>query len=204
MGDGISRQRPHDVGACGRPPVWLLGLTAALLVLFALSGEGGRALLRYERSAVMAGEWWRLASGHFVHGSHQHLLLNMAGLGVIGALFPRDYSAAAWLFVALSSLIAIDVGFVLWEPQLEWYVGFSGVLHGALAAGTVAWWRHEKPLLALILTVVLVGKLAWEQTLGALPLSGDLPVVVDAHLYGACGGWCAATLVWVRQRYWSP
>ena len=67
-------------------------------------------------------------------------------------------------------------------------MGLSGVLHGALAAGAIGWWRHESRPLALALTAVLVGKLAWEQWHGALPLSGDMPVVVDAHLYGAIGG----------------
>ena len=88
------------------------------------------------------------------------------------------------------------------EPQLEWYVGLSGVLHGALAAGAIGWWRHESKPLALALTAVLVGKLAWEQWQGALPLSGDMPVVVDAHLYGAIGGAlagaCAGTAIIAR------
>jgi hypothetical protein len=92
---------------------------------------------------------------------------------------------------------------VLLEPQLEWYVGLSGVLHGALAAGAIGWWRHESRALALALTVVLVGKLAWEQWHGALPLSGDMPVVVDAHLYGAVGGALVGGLLWVRSRGWS-
>ena len=78
-----------------------------------------------------------------------------------------------------------------------WYVGLSGVLHGALAAGAVAWWRYESKLLALLLSAIFAGKLAWEQWHGALPLSGDLPVVVDAHLYGALGGALAGVLLWV-------
>jgi hypothetical protein len=87
---------------------------------------------------------------------------------------------------------------------LEWYVGFSGVLHGALAAGAVAWHRRESALLAWALTAVLAGKLIWEQAVGALPLSGDLPVVVDAHLYGAAGGLLAALVIWIGERDWSP
>jgi hypothetical protein len=97
----------------------------------------------------------------------------------------------------------IDAGFVLFEPQLQWYVGLSGVLHGALAAGVVAWWRHETRPLALALTLVLVGKLAWEQWHGALPLSGDMPVIVDAHLYGAVGGFLGALGVCLHSQRWS-
>ncbi|MFC4307543.1 rhombosortase [Steroidobacter flavus] len=178
---------------------WLLGLVFLGLVLLSLLGENGRLLLRYEREAVLQGEYWRLITGHLVHGSTQHLILNSAGLALIAALFRHDnYSWRAWLLVALFSMAAIDLGLVFLEPQLTWYVGLSGVLHGALAAGAVAWWRYESKLLALSLTVILLGKLTWEQWHGALPLSGDLAVVVDAHLYGALGGALAGFILWVQ------
>lgn len=178
----------------------LLGLLILALVLLSLLGESGRLALRYEREAVLQGEYWRLLTGHLVHGSWQHLLMNGLGLGLVAALFDRHYSLQAWLLIALFSVVAIDLGFVLYEPQLLWYVGLSGVLHGALAAGAVAWWRHESKLLALLLSVIFVGKLAWEQWHGALPLSGDLPVVVDAHLYGAIGGVIAGSVLWLGER----
>lgn len=181
-----------------RSGAWLLGLVLLVLVLLSLLGENGRSALRYEREAVLHGEYWRLLTGHLVHGGSQHLILNSAGLGLIAALFPHDYSWRAWLLIALFSALAIDAGFVFCEPQLSWYVGFSGVLHGALAAGAIAWWRHESGPLALALSAIFVGKLAWEQWHGALPLSGDLPVVVDAHLYGALGGAVAALGLWFR------
>jgi rhomboid family GlyGly-CTERM serine protease len=179
---------------------WLVGLLAALLVLLWFTGESGRELLRYERTAVLQGQYWRLLTGHLVHGSGQHLLLNAVGLGLIAALFPREYSLRAWLLILGSSVVAIDLGFVFLEPQLQWYVGLSGVLHGALAAGAIGWWRHETRPLALGLTAVLVGKLAWEQWHGALPLSGDMPVVVDAHLYGAIGGALAGAWLALHNR----
>ncbi|HKU15296.1 MAG TPA: rhombosortase [Steroidobacteraceae bacterium] len=182
---------------------WLVGLLGATVVLLSLTGESGRELLRYERVAILHDhQYWRLLTGHLVHGSVQHLLLNAVGLGLIAALFPREFSLRGWLLVLASSIVTIDLGFVLLEPQLQWYVGLSGVLHGALAAGAIGWWRHESRALALALTAILVGKLAWEQWHGALPLSGDLPVVVDAHLYGAIGGALAGAFLCLRSRDW--
>jgi rhomboid family GlyGly-CTERM serine protease len=181
---------------------WLLGLLLLTLVLLALGGEPWIEALRYERHAIESGEYWRLLSGHFVHGTVRHLLLNGLGLVMVAALFPRDYSAAGWLFILVVSVLAIDLGFVLYEPQLEWYVGFSGVLHGALAAGVIAWWRRENRAFALVLGGALVAKLAWEQARGSLPFSGDMPVIVDAHLYGALGGALAALLLSRVGRYW--
>jgi rhomboid family GlyGly-CTERM serine protease len=198
----LSDYESHDERTDRRSLFWLVGLLVAALVSPALFGDGGRRWLQYERTGVLDGEYWRLISGHFVHGTTQHLLLNLAGLGLVAVLFARDYSVRAWSVVLLFSIVAIDLGFVFYEPHLSWYVGFSGVLHGALAAGAVAWWRTETSLLALALSVILVGKLAWEQWQGALPLSGDLSVVVDAHLYGAIGGALAASILWVFRQPW--
>ncbi|HKR35644.1 MAG TPA: rhombosortase [Steroidobacteraceae bacterium] len=195
-----SSHRPARTVMSSIQGAWLVGLLAAVLVLLWFTGESGRELLRYERAAVLQGQYWRLLTGHLVHGSGQHVLLNAVGLGLIAALFPREYSLRGWLLILASSVVTIDLGFVLLEPQLQWYVGLSGVLHGALAAGALGWWRHESRGLALALSGVLIGKLAWEQWHGALPLSGDMPVVVDAHLYGAIGGALAGALLWRRSR----
>ena len=182
---------------------WVLGLLAGLSVLLALGGETARLALRYEKPAAWSGEYWRLLTGHLVHASAAHLLLNVIGVGLIAALFPRDYSPRQWVLIFLGRAITIDLGFVLFEPQLLWYVGLSGVLHGALGAGAIAWWQHETRPLALALTGILAGKLSWEQWHGALPLSGDMPVIVDAHLYGAVGGLVVAVGLWVYSRRWS-
>jgi rhomboid family GlyGly-CTERM serine protease len=182
-----------------RQASWFLGLLIVVLVLSGAGDEPLRNALRYERTAVFGGEYWRLLTGHFVHGSTAHLMLNLAGLAVVAALCARVYSLGACLVILLASILAIDLGFVFWEPQLEWYVGFSGVLHGGLAAAAIAWMRHETKDLALGLLAIVVGKLAWEQWRGSLPFSGDMPVIVDAHLYGAIGGALAAAVLWLRR-----
>jgi len=188
--------------------IWLLGLLCAVLVLplasplWGGSQQDWRAALRYERAGVLAGEYWRLLTAHLIHGDLRHLGLNLAGLGLLAALFPRAYTAAGSLLIVLGSIAAIDLGLVFLEPQLDWYLGLSGVLHGLLAAGALSWWRRESKSFALVITTILVAKLAWEQTHSALPLSGDMPVVVDAHLYGALGGAVAATLLWRRAQDW--
>lgn len=144
--------------------------------------------LRYQRDAVLRGEVWRLLTAHLVHGDGQHLALNMLGTALIAALFPRTYGVGQWLVILLASAAAIDIGFVAFTPLLDWYVGASGILHGALAAGVIAWWRTGQRGLAVALGAILLGKLAWEQWQGALPLATGLVVIVDAHAYGCLGG----------------
>lgn len=165
----------------------LLWVPAAALLLAAAGGDTLRATLRYERSALAAGQWWRLFTAHLVHLGARHLLFNLAGLALMWLLFAREYGARRWLAIVLATLLAIDAGLWFGSPQLQWYVGASGVLHGLWSAGGWAQWRRRSfatalPLLALLLKLVV------EQWSGASVVVGDLPVVLDAHVYGALGG----------------
>jgi len=175
---------------------WALGLTCALALLLVseLGGDAARLALRYERAAIAAGQWWRLVTGHFVHLGLEHALLNALGLMLMWALFARDYRPSAWVAILAATIAAIDLGLSLKDSTVEWYVGSSGMLHGVLAAGTLAHLRRGD-FEGWILAVFLVGKLAYEQYVGALPLTAGGAVVTDAHLYGALGGLLvAATL----------
>src|SRR5687768_13696222 len=73
----------------------LLGICALLLAL-ELAGEAGRMALRYDRTALAHGEGWRLVTGHFVHLSLAHAVLNSLGVALLWALFARDYSVRQW------------------------------------------------------------------------------------------------------------
>ncbi|HEX7031109.1 MAG TPA: rhombosortase [Gammaproteobacteria bacterium] len=184
-------------------PLWLLGIAAVVLSL--LGGPSSPAL-RYERVAVLAGEWWRLLSGHLVHLGVAHLVLNLAGLALIGWIFGPGLRAAHWLWTLLGSLVAIAAGFLLLEPGLVWYVGLSGVLHGLLLGGAVLDRGFGRGLRAVLICGVFA-KLAWEQWAGALPFTAEAaggPVVVDAHLYGAIGGLVAGLLLALRERRAGP
>lgn len=167
-----------------------LACLGALLLLPELAGDAGRVWWRYERTGIAAGEWWRLASAHWVHLDLRHALLNAAGLALVWALFARDYRPAHWLFIAVVSMLAIDAGLWFGAPQIEWYVGASGWLHGVMAAGALARLRRRE-VDGGVLAVVLAGKLLLEQYM-PLPFAGGAPVVVQAHLYGAIGGLAVA------------
>ncbi len=182
---------------------WSVGVLSLVLVALWAAGEGATAALRYEREAVIeGGQYWRLITAHLVHGGAAHLGLNVAGLLLIVLLFPSAYTAGAWCALVVFSAAAIAVGFLLREPELAWYVGLSGVLHGLLSAGAVAWWRTERPIWAAALSLFIAGKLLVEQFVGASPLAG-MPVVVNAHLYGALGGLLGAGLLSMQRRWLS-
>ncbi len=173
---------------------------AALLVALWLAGPGVTQWLRYDRTAVLGGQAWRLVSGHLVHADAAHLAWNLAGAALVWWLFADEFSRRGWLLVMLASTAAIDLGFIFLLPRLEWYVGFSGVLHGCMAAGLVAWlYRGRDPVTGAV-AVLFAAKLAWEHFKGPLPFTSatlSLPVVVEAHSLGALGG--AAAALWLLR-----
>ena len=176
-------------------------------VLLAFQGLGADALpvLRYERSAVLSGEAWRLVTGHLVHADMVHLGWNVLGVLIVAFLVARDYSWRQWLVILWVSIATTDLGFLLLEPRLEWYVGFSGVLHGLMAAGLVAWLRTSRDAITWIVTGLFAAKLAWEHFAGPLPFTAaslELPVVHEAHTYGAVGGVLAG--LWLTRRTPRP
>jgi rhomboid family GlyGly-CTERM serine protease len=170
-----------------------LALLGACLVLFlpTLWGEAGRLALRYDRDALAQGQLWRLLTAHWVHLGPRHALVNVLGFALMWALFVRDYSARQWLLIVLAAVAAIDAGLWLWDSTIRWYVGSSGVLHGILAAGTLAQLKRREPR-GLLLAALIAGKLLYEQRFGPLSFSGSTAVVVDAHLFGVLGGGGAA------------
>jgi rhomboid family GlyGly-CTERM serine protease len=159
-----------------------------LLLLPVLAGDAGREAMRYDRTALAGGQWWRLLTAHIVHLDLDHAALNSLGLVLMWALFARDYRPPQWLAIVLGSIAAIDAGLWLRDSTVAWYVGSSGALHGIMAAGTLAHLRR-RDLDGWILAVFIVVKLAYEQSSGALPFTDShAGVVVDAHLFGTLGG----------------
>ncbi len=168
----------------------LTGFALSVAALLALTGDWGRELFRYDRFAIAGGELWRLVSGHFVHLAWSHFALNAAGLILICYLVAARFAAMEWLLISFLVIVGIDLGFWFLEPQLAWYVGLSGVLHGLLAAGVTGGIRNGQPD-SWVIGGLLAIKLIYEQLIGPLPGSesasgGD--VVVVAHLYGAIAG----------------
>jgi len=171
-------------------PVLAIGLTCLLL---AFGGEDVRLWGRYDRTGLAEGEWWRLLTGHLVHLGWGHLWPNLAALALIAALLERTFRPRDWIVVGLASAVAIDAGLYALDPDVDWYVGLSGVLHGYLAGGSLlAMWNGDR--IGALLAIGVAIKLVFEQKVGPVPFTASAvggPVVVAAHLYGAAGGFAA-------------
>jgi rhomboid family GlyGly-CTERM serine protease len=170
---------------------WLLPMgLAAIAVALIATGDSGRELLRYDRGWLADGEFWRALSGHLVHLGVSHAVLNVAGLLLVWYLVGTALSTREWLWVIAGSAAGVSAGLWFFSPQVAWYVGLSGLLHGLLAAGVIAQFRQHT-IESAVIGAVVIGKLVYEQVLGPLPGSESTSggnVVVDAHLYGFIGG----------------
>ena len=188
--------------ADGRRGLVLLGILLAC-ILIQLASPAAFAALRYERSAIAAGEWWRLLSAHLTHLNAAHLLVNMAGVVLVWGLVVEEFSARQWLLVLLLATAAIDTGLWWLNPAIGWYVGASGLLHGLLLAGFVSGLARRDPV-ALIGLPILLAKLFIEQRGAALGITAGLPVVSVAHLYGVAGGAVAGAILRIRRTPPAP
>jgi len=180
--------------------LWLLLILLVFDLLLAF-GDSCTLLLRFDRAGIAAGGWWRLLTAHIVHLDLHHLILNELGLVLVWSLFAQDFDAVDWCVIVLAGALSISCGLWWLSPKVTWYVGASGVLHTAMAAGTA---KHlaERAWDRWLLFLGLCGKLVWEQSGAATqPL-----VVVDAHLYGAISGFVVGgALSWriaiIRHRF---
>jgi len=192
-----SRHESHNFAGWVSP---IAILSCAIIVAFL--GDTGRVWLSYDRPGIAAGELWRLLSGHFVHLGIPHLVWDAAGFLLIWYLVGQAFSRMQWVFVLLVSIVGIDLGFWFLEPNLSWYVGLSGLVHGLLAAGIMGSLRSGR-IDMWILGVGLIAKLAYEALVGPVPGSAQSSggaVIVVAHVYGAVAGAIAAGIILIRVR----
>ncbi len=186
-------------------PYTLPMLIIVLVTLIELGGSTLHDWLRYDRTGLLHGELWRLLSAHLTHLGWPHLIMNILGLLLIWALFGPVYTTQHWLGLLLFGGLVTSLGLLIFNPELRWYVGLSGVLHTLfMAAALQALGRSSWEAYWLLGFVIL--KLSWEQMAGPLPgseASAGGHVIVDAHLYGAIAG-CVYALIfrvylWVRH-----
>ncbi len=179
-------------------PAIIIGIATILLLI----GDEAIPGLRYDRAAITSGEYFRLLGGHVVHLGTMHYLLNVAGLTLVWFLVGSAFSPSQWSAIIASNIVVMDLGFWYLMPELAWYVGLSGLLHGMLAAGIAGIWRSRRTE-ALVIASIVVLKLGYEIFIGPVPGTGAMAggdVISEAHLFGAIGGIISGTLFSIRVR----
>ena len=90
------------------------------------------ALGANERTAVLAGESWRLLTSMFLHGGFVHLALNAWGLYQLGTLFESWLGSTRMAVTYFVTGIAGSLASIAWTQGPS--VGASGAIFGLLGA----------------------------------------------------------------------
>jgi membrane associated rhomboid family serine protease/Flp pilus assembly protein TadD len=137
------------------PPMTLAFVAALLLmaiVQFAASGiqwrEGQLATAPIDwalgakvPSLVAHGEYWRLVTANFLHGSWQHLLLNLLGLWAVGRIIESFYGPARMFVIFVLTMVAGTAASYLFTPAVS--LGASTGIMGLM--GALVWhnWKYR-------------------------------------------------------------
>ena len=126
----------------------------------------------------------------------------MAGLWLCLMLTDVRWSLWRWVLLVLALSLCISILFWFLNPQINWYVGFSGVLFGLYVTAAINAWPRQRFLSSMLLAVIGV-KIVMDMVPSVKIDSSDLigvPVLADAHLYGVIS---ALIIVVMQQVPWQ-
>jgi membrane associated rhomboid family serine protease len=124
------------------------------------------------------GQWWRLLTAAFLHGSIIHLGFNMFVLWFIGAPVEQAIGRGRFLALYIVSGLAGSAGALLFDPHAI-TVGASGAIFGILGAALVLEWQRNLVLGGQALGLIVVN----------LVLTFAIPnISIGGHIGGLAGG----------------
>lgn len=156
--------------------------------------------LAYQRQLALL-EPWRMLTANFCHTNDYHLIFNLAGLWLLSSLFRLPLMIMFSLVLITS--IAVTSGLLLFSPQVSWYVGLSGTLHGIFAYGACHDIKQRVKFGWLLLAGLII-KLSYEHIYPSAWMTEliEANVMTMAHVYGAIAGVACFLLMhmapWVR------
>lgn len=153
----------------------LIGINVVAYILQITSGGVTGAI--YEHGSlwgygVADGDYWRLITSAFLHGSILHLAFNMYALYLFGPFVER--ALGMWRFIAAyatSAMAGSVFVYVLADPRTD-TIGASGAVFGLFAMALVLLLRAKQDvrtllvLLAINAVISTQGNISWEAHLG--------------------------------------
>ena len=136
------------------------------------------------------GEWWRLVTNAFLHGSPIHLLFNMVVLWWFGRMLEGLLGTGRYVAVYFISILAGSAGALLLAPEAA-TIGASGAVFGVLGAGVVLERHHINVFGGSALLIVLFN-------LSFTVLVHPSYISIGGHVGGLIGG---ALAVLVLSRF---
>jgi rhomboid family GlyGly-CTERM serine protease len=136
-------------------------------------------------------EYWRWLTCNFVHFGWAHSIMDSLGFLLVSLALFYQVSVKKFLGLLLFCSLAVGIFIPILSPEVLYYAGLSGAIHGLLIAG--CFYASDFPVWKrAIVFVITTGKIIQEQLPGydTNPLHNLMPVAVaiDAHLIGAIAG----------------
>lgn len=110
------------------PVITLIIVFASVMVALVPTWQ---AALLYQRSDIMAGEWWRLFTGHWVHFSAKHLIYDTTVFGIAGWMIERR-GCRNFIWLCVLTPLAIGLSLLFSAPQISVFGGLSGLATAAV------------------------------------------------------------------------
>lgn len=163
---------------------------ASVFILLLCTAQLFAEHLQFDRGRILGGEYWRLLSGHFVHAGWTHLVINALAALTIYFGFFSHLRIAELLIGSFFLAILISIALLIFLPELSWYRGLSGLLHGLTVYCSLR--RVFEGRRSYLIGAGLVwAKVIMESAGISLTVSawhGDMSVIHQAHLAGALLG----------------
>jgi len=170
----------------GQRPVvsmMLIGINVVAFVVTALQARSAMDLSTselYLRGGlipveVASGEYWRLLTSAFLHGSLIHIATNMISLYILGIPLERILGRGRFLLIYLLSLLGSSVSVMVFGAPVSLTIGASGAIYGLMGALLVTFKRLRYDLRQLLIILALnvyitfqFPGISWQGHLGGL------------------------------------
>jgi membrane associated rhomboid family serine protease len=172
-------------------------LSISLIAIFVSQKISGTVLVKnlaLFAPLVTNGEWWRLITAGFLHGSILHLLFNVYILWVIGSQLESIVGNIKFTIIYFLSLLGGSLTSYLFSPFGSYSIGASGAIFGLMGAMLVVG-RQRNLDISQITTLVAINVVI------GFVLSG---IDWRAHLGGLATGafiaWVLLNATWLKEK----
>jgi len=135
----------------------LIGITAAIFLLQFVSGitEVANEWGMWPVGIAVGGEWWRLLTAAFLHGSFLHIAFNMYVLFALGPTLERILGHGRYLTLYVLAALGGGVASYVFSDIRTVSVGASGAIFGLMGALIVAGRRLRYDITQVIILLAI-------------------------------------------------
>ncbi|MCW2838710.1 MAG: hypothetical protein JWR55_193 [Aeromicrobium sp.] len=136
----------------------LIGLNVAAYVVQVATGDVSGDVFQegaLQGYAVADGEYWRLLTSAFLHGSVLHLLFNMYALYLFGPFVERALGTTRFIAAYLTSAMAGSVAAYLLTDPVVGTIGASGAVFGLFGLALLLLLRAKQDVRTLLVLLAI-------------------------------------------------